>query len=432
MARSQSPARRLRLALLPGLVAPACLCIGQASCRAEPPRVIEPIAAPQAPEVAPAKVQLLDLAACRRLALERQPALAAAQASLANAQARACALDKLHAIPVVASDLPIRRQQAALGVSGAEAQLEQARWDTLYDVTRSYLSVVYARQQLKVADDSLRDLAKVKDQAKEAGKERVARQANVFITAIEGRRETARSGVDRALAALREAIGLGPGAAIDVAAAELPDLNPKVVRDDVIALALARRGELVQATTAAEATGFEVKAQDAKHFGPTQRTFAAATDVHAQPIPPAVRGTDYAPAALGPEMPTLLVGKRADRVEQARLLSARADSLVDKTRGLLALEADDAYSRWAETSRRLPKASQASRDARELAEELAQNVKDLMQDIRFSEVTTAKTVAAQLRLEANEVHYLHLLNLATLERVTAGGVCPGFEPAPRP
>ncbi|HEX5270964.1 MAG TPA: hypothetical protein VFW33_10770, partial [Gemmataceae bacterium] len=92
-----------------------------------------------------------------------------------------------------------------------------------------------------------------------------------------------------------------------------------------------------------------------------------------------------------------------------------------------ALEADDAYNRWLETSRRLPKARQAARDARELAEELAQNVKDLMQDIRFSEVTTAKTVAAQLVLEANEVQYLHLLNLATLERVTAGGVCPGFE-----
>ncbi len=212
-----------------------------------------------------------------------------------------------------------------------------------------------------------------------------------------------------------------------MADAALPDLNPKVARDDVIALALARRGELKQATTVDEVTGLEVKAQEAKHFGPTQRTFAAGTDIHAQPIPPGSRGTDYSPAAVGPEMPTLLVGKRGDRVEQARLLSARADSVVDKTRGLLTLEADDAYNRWLETSRRLPKARLAAKDAADLAAELAQSVKDLMQDIRFSEVTTAKTVAAQLRLEANEVHYLHLLNLATLERVTAGGVSPGFE-----
>jgi outer membrane protein TolC len=400
--------------------------VTQWSAAGEPPAP-EWVAAPKSAEVTQPRVAVLDLAACRRLALERQPAIAAAEASLANAQARACALDKLHAIPVVAGDLPIRRQQAALGVAGAEAQLEQVRWDTLYDVTRSYLSVIYAREQVKVADDTLRDLAKTRDQAKDAGKERVARQAGIFITAIEGRRETGVTGVGRALAALREAIGLPADAPIDVGDAGLPDLNPKVSREDVIAQALARRGELIQATTAGEATGLEIKAQDAKHFSPTQRTFAAATDVHAVPIPPGNRGTDYAPAALGPEMPTLLVGKRADRVEQARALSARADSVVDKTRGLLSLEADDAYNRWLETSRRLPKARQAARDARELAEELAQNVKDLMQDIRFSEVTTAKTVAAQLRLEANEVQYLHLLNLATLERVTAGGVSPGFE-----
>ena len=131
-------------------------------------------------------------------------------------------------------------------------------------------------------------------------------------------------------------------------------------------------------------------------------------------------------------MPTLLVGSRADRVEQARTLSARAESVVEKTRGLLTLEADDAYTRWLETSRRLPKARVAAKEAHDLGEELAQNVKDLMQDIRFSEVTTAKTVASQLRLEANEVHFLHLLNLAALERITAGGVNPGFEPAPKP
>jgi outer membrane protein TolC len=379
-----------------------------------------------------APVQVLSLAGYRQMALERQPALAAAQASLTAAQARAAGLEKLHAIPLVASDLPIRRHQAALGVTGAEAQLEQARWDVLYDVTRSYLAVVYARQQVKVADDALVDLAKVKKDASTAGKDRVARQAGVYITAVEGRRETAIAGVGRALAALREAVGLPADAPIDVADTRLPDLNVKVSRDEVIALALARRGEIVQAATVAEVSGCEVKAQESKHFSPTVRTFAAGSDIHAQPIPLASRGTEYAPAAIGPEMPTIMVGKRADRVEQARALSARADSVVEKTRGLLALEAEDAYNRWLETSRRLPKARTAATEAKELADDLAQNAKDLMQDIRFSEVTTAKTIAVQLRLEANEVHYLHLLSLTALERITAGGFSAGFEPTPAP
>jgi outer membrane protein TolC len=421
----------LRTALLGGLAAPVCLGLGQWAA-AEPAAAPEKVAAPVAEAAAPAPAQVLDLAACRRVALERQPTIAAAQASVALAQARAAGLDKLHAIPLVASDLPIRRQQAALGVTGAEAQLEQARWDTLYDVTRSYLSVVYARQQIRVADAALRDLARVREQAKDAGKDRVARQAAVYITAVEGRRETAVEGVGRALAALRESMGLPADACLDVADTSLPDLDVKVCREDVIALALARRGEIVQAATVAEVTGYEVTAQDAKRFGPTARTFAAATDVHALPIPPAGRGTEYAPAALGPEMPTLLVGKRADRVEQARLLSARAGSVVDKTRGLLTLEADDAFHRWQENARRLPRARAAAKDAADLAEELAQNVKDIMQDIRFSEVTTAKTIASQLRLEANETHYQLLLSLAALERITAGGLCPGFEPPPAP
>jgi outer membrane protein TolC len=424
---SPHPAGRGPLqALLGILVAPACLCLGQWVVAAEPAAAPEKIAAPSAAE-APS-VQVLDLAACRRMALERQPAIAAAQASLCAAEARATALQRLHAIPLVAGDLPIRRQQACLGVAGAEAQLEQARWDAIYDVTRSYLSVIYARQQLKIADEALADLAKVKKDAGTAGKDRVARQANVYITAVEGRREVAAAGVSRALAALREAIGMPADTLIDVADAKLPELNVKVSRDEVVALAIARRGEMLQATTAAEVTGYEIKAQETKLFSPMVRTFAAASDVHAEPIPQASRGAEYAPGAVGPEMPTLLVGKRADRVEQARALSARADSVVEKTRGLLTLEAEDAYGRWLETGRRLPKARAAAKEGTDLAEDLAQNVKDLMQDIRFSEVTTAKTIASTLRLEANEVHFLHLLSLAALERITAGGFSAGFEP----
>jgi len=410
-----------RCALAGGVALASCLAL--VSCS-----IAQPVSPPE--KIAgPVSVQVLDLATCRHMALERQPAIAAAEASLAAAQVRAAALCKLHAIPIVASDLPIRREQAALGVAGAEAQVEQVRWDTLYDVTRSYLTVIYARQQLKVADETLADLKKTRSDAHEAGKARMERQANVYIIAVEARRETALGGVNRALAALREAIGLPPDAAIDVADTQLPNLTVKVSRDEVIAQALARRGEMIQAINAAEATGFEIKAQESKRFSPTARTFAAGSDIHAQPIPGASRGTEYAPAAIGLEMPTLMVGKRADRVEQARALSARADSMVEKTRGLLTLEAEDAYNRWLETERRLPKARAAAKESRELGEELSQDVKNIMLDIRYSDVTAAKTVASQLRLDANETHYLLLLNLAALERITAGGLNPGFEPA---
>jgi len=423
MLSCQSPRRGSRAALLRALVAPACLCLGPWFARAAEPPPPEKIAAPAA-------VQVLDLAACRRLALERQPALAAAQASLEAAEARARALCRLHAIPIVASDLPIRRQQAELGVAGASAALEQARWDAVYDVTRTYLAAVYARQQLAVAEDAERDLAKLKDEASTAGKDRVAEQIGVYIKVVRARRETAVEGVERALAALREAIGLDANAPIAVADAKLPALTPAVSRDDVLAQAQSRRGEIVQTAAAAEVTGYEVKAQESKRFAPSFRTFASASDIHAQPVPQASRGTEYHPGAIGPEMPTTLVGKREDRVAQAQALSARADAVAGKTRGLIALEADDAFHRWQETSRRLPKARDAADSAKTLGDKLSKDAKDPNLDVRFSEAMAAGAIASQLRLEENEVHLQHLLNLATLERVTAGGFNAGFVPAP--
>ena len=408
------------------LLAPACLCLGTwAALAAEPAAKPEPIAAPAKPAV-----QVLDLATCRRLALEKQPAIAAAQASLAAAEARSRAVCRLHAFPLLASDLPIRRLQAELGLAGAGAQVEQARWDAIYDVTRSYLTAVYALQMLQVADDTTRDLKKVKDEAGTAGNDRVAEQIGIYIKVVEERRETAYVGARRAGAALREAIGLEPHAHVAVADARLPEMTPTVTHDDVLAQALARRGELVQATTAAEVTNFEIKAQASNCFAPTFRTFALGSDIHAVSVPQALRGSDYRPGAIGPEMPTTLVGKRSDRVDQAQALAARADAVADKTRGLIALEAEDAFYRWQETSRRLPKARAVADSAKTLSDKLTKDAKDPNLNIRFSEAMGAGALAGQLRLEANELQLQHLLNLATLERVTAGGFNPGFEPAP--
>lgn len=422
MVSSQPPRTGPGVAPLRALVAAVCFCLGHFAGAAEPP--------PAEQVAAPVPVQVLDLATCRRIALERQPSLAAAQASLDAAAARAQALCRLHAIPILASDLPIRRQQADLGVSGAAAALEQARWDVNYDVTRTYLMAVYARQQLTVADEAERDLSKLKDEASTAGKDRVAEQIAVYIKVVRARRDTAVEGVERALAALREATGLDPNAPIAVADAKLPDLTPTVSRDEVLALAQSRRGEIAQTAAAAEVTGYEVKAQESKRFAPSFRTFASASDIHVQPVPQAGRGTEYHPGALGPEMPTTLVGKRDDRVAQAQALSARADAVAEKTRGLVALEADDAFHRWQETARRLPKARDAADSAKALADKLAKDAKDPNLDVRFSEAMGSGTIASQLRLEANEVHLQHLLNLATLERVTAGGFSAGFVPCP--
>src|SRR5208282_5903171 len=70
--------------------------------------------------------------------------------------------DALQQIPlrgiIIARDLPIRREQACLGVRIAEASLNQAEWETVYAVTRTYYGVIYARQQLRTAHDVVESL----------------------------------------------------------------------------------------------------------------------------------------------------------------------------------------------------------------------------------------------------------------------------------
>src|SRR5216683_1023888 len=72
---------------------------------------------------APPPPATLDLAACRQLALDQQPALKAYRASQAAAAVKARALDDLRLAPLVAHDIPIRRKQSALGVQIAEARI---------------------------------------------------------------------------------------------------------------------------------------------------------------------------------------------------------------------------------------------------------------------------------------------------------------------
>jgi outer membrane protein TolC len=456
MVSNHSSRRKLRVSWVGKLVAPACLCLGpwlvaadepappelSPATWAEAPTEVPPmqrVSPPEAQLVAPAppKVQILDLAACRRLALEKQPAVAAAQASLAAAEARAAALDHLHAIPIVAADLPYRRNQAALGVAAAQAMLEQARCDTIYNVTRCYLAVVFARmQESEAAEPVQRIKDDIRDPLEKAGSQPlVVRQADIYIAVINGRVATAREGSARALAGLREALGLPPDACLDVATTTLPNLHDPVCLDDVIKLALARRGEVVQAQATAEAAQEEIKAQDAKHFAPTVPTFAAGGDIHATLVPPPNRGNEYNPGGVPPEMPTQLVGKRCDRVQTARELSARADSVVAKVQGLVVLEARDAYHRWQEASSKLPHLIDAADRSDKLYPDLLKAVRTATATIpqyQWKDVVRTAGETAQLKLERNDTHYQLLLSLAALERITCGGFCAGFEPPAHP
>jgi outer membrane protein TolC len=380
---------------------------------------------PQDAPAAAAPVWTLD--DCLRTALEKQPALAAHRASVAAAEAQKRGLDALHVPPLFAGrEVPIRRKQAALGVTIAQAGLAQVEWETVYAVKRTHTTVRYARQQILIARDAANALTAYLQQAKaalDAGSRDVTQatldQITKALRQVEARLAHAEQGRERALAALREAIGLEPGCCLAVAEDAWTAPALELCRDQVVSLALGRRGELVQATCIEQITALEMDAQAAT-CALVARTFAAATDIHARPIPQGISNDQYRPAAVGVEMPTVMAGCRSYRVERAHELHQRAVAVVDKTRHLIALEAEDAFLKWQDASRQLP----LLREAVERSNALAAGAMEVVRSGKFTREFPEETLSAQqARAAYHDALYHYLLGIAALERVTAGGVC---------
>jgi outer membrane protein TolC len=381
-------------------------------------------------------VEIFSLADAVRLALDQQPALAAHRASLAAAEAARRAVDNLFVPSILPSgrELVVRRQQAARGVVIATASLAQAEHETVYAVRRTYFSVLYAREQQAIAAKVVSELKDTLANAKlllQGGSRDVTAndvdRITIYLRLAEGRQQEAERGLHQAGAALREALGISPSMCLRVAEARLPNPQPDLCLDQIIQLALARRGELVQAVNVAAVTALEVNAQETSRR-PTARTFAAVADIHARPIPTGISDGEYRPGAVGVEMPTTLAGSRADRMDRARAFSARAGAVIDKTRNLIALEAEDAFLKWREAAQKVALTQEAAEKATKLGENLLKDFKG-GQRVFPKDVIEAVVLAAQVRAQRNEALYQQILALAALERVTAGGFSACLEEA---
>src|SRR5262249_22428739 len=237
----------------------------------------------------------LGLDECLQLGLERQPALAAARASLAAAESGEQGITNLPRIAnLVQRDLPIRRSQACLGVDIAAAGLRQAEWETRYAVRRTFYSVQYAREQERVISGAL---GKIGDARKKAEQLLKAGDPAFKVTAIDlkvldinaefvkTKQAEARVGVLKAIAALREAIGLGSDYPLDVAAEPLPSLVSELNKDELLSQARANRGELEQVMLVNRVTELEIDAQARNRFKMSVGTFAQGADIHVKPVP---------------------------------------------------------------------------------------------------------------------------------------------------
>jgi outer membrane protein TolC len=374
-----------------------------------------------------------DLADCLQLALQRQPRIAVARSSLAAAEEGKQAIDNLRIPEIIDREIPYRRKQASLGVAAAAVGVDREEHETIYAVTRAYLGVLYARQQERIASGVVERLSAVhstaEKQLKEGARDITAadvKRALVYVRQAQTRQIQAAQGAKRALASLREAIGVGSDAPFDVPAGTLPDSDVRLSRDEVLTLALARRGDLAQAGLFAQATCLEIEAQGTSLLN-RKSTFAAGADIHAKQVPQEYHNGEYRPGAVPPEMPTMLVGSRAERVKRAEALHDRAEAAVEVTRNVITLEAESAFLRWEEASEQVPQAREAADAADQTADDLTRDYTAGLK-VRTEDVINARVLAAQSRALYNQYLYNKVLALADLERITAGGFCARLTP----
>ena len=373
----------------------------------------------------------LSLEECLFLALQQQPAVAAQRSSLAAAEDSRGALENLRVPTCLARELPVRRHQAALGVAAAAASVDLAERETIYAVTRTYFTVLYARDQEEVARGVVDRLAATNEVAArmlKAGARDVTTsdvdRSTVYLELARTKQIQASQGVQRGLAALREAIGLGPECRLQVPSGHLPVPTVRPSRQEVIAWAIARADQLIQAHVFTEVTCLEIEAQGTTHHLKLE-TFAQGADIHASQVPQGMHNGEYQPAAIVPEMPVMLVGPRCDRMETARSYNSRAVAVEVKTRNLIALSAEDAFLRWEEASRKAVHAKKAAETGNKLANDLNKDFTGGLK-VKVEDVMTAHVLASQARSQYNEFLYNEILALADLERVTAGAFCAGL------
>src|SRR5262245_7079074 len=359
--RIASPCPRCQMAGY--FVGLAVACLFGASTRAA--EVLPP------PAESETQTKVLNLADCIALGKENSPVIAAQSATLRGAEIAKRSVDSMKKPKCMAPDLPIRRQQSAVGLEGSLAAVEFTEHYTVNAVSRTYYGVVYARAQKKLAEEAVAERLKNLKMAEDflnAGARQVSKEdVQKFRTSMQLARLQvleAERGVDILLGALKEAMGLGPAYCLDVADDTLPQPELNLCAADVIELAETRRPENRVQDAASAIFGLEVDAQRAmKKSG---RTFAMYSDIHVAAAPPLGGGPNYMPGPIGWEMPVKLAGTRCDRVERASALADRVNAVREKTRQLIALEAQDAYTRFVEAKSAIPLAKGAEDSAREV------------------------------------------------------------------
>jgi outer membrane protein TolC len=288
--------------------------------------------------------------------------------------------------------------------------------------------------------DKLKALSQVAKGLVEQGSKEVTRtdldRIQVYLLLAETRGVEANVGLARALAALREAMGVPPGCPVALADSDLgiymvtlqnyATANKLALSvEQAVKHAWAHRPDLRQAQLFADMAGLEAEAQRQTHQ-PYVRTFAATGDIHAPILPAGEINGNYRPGPLGPDMPVYLAGSKDVRVARAQTLFRRALAVVDKAKGLIALQVTEAAERVQQEVQQVDSLRQAVAKSSKLAEESEKFFR--ADNLSVEKMLNAQLLELQVKAQLNEALFRHATAVATLQNAIAGQVYEAYAP----
>lgn len=376
--------------------------------------------------------QQVSLSQCLAVAMENQPRIQAAMASLRAAEAARRGIYSLRGIARLSPDLKIRREQADHGVEVAQAVLDQETEDTRYAVRRAYLTAVYAGIQA----ERLMKLVKALDMAREdkglAGiiiEEFAGVGTRLRMAKAKARNNQAVAQVGRLKARFllleemggKSALGFLPEPADSV----LPKPAVSITLQEFESLVAEHRGERRLAREGREIASLELEAQRrALPFRLISNSFASFAGNNAPPVPTPERGGEYRPGAINLEMPSNFGGPKRDRVDRAAALAERAKLTENTTRNLTNLESRVTYLNYRETERRIQADKAAIGEARLIFNRVTRNPMTYLDGLLLGD-------SVGLLVEYEELRLKRALIAVEMMRETCGFLeIPFIQPSP--
>jgi outer membrane protein TolC len=379
-----------------------------------------------------AKLPKLTIGQCLQTAQENQPKLKALRASVGSAQSGQQGLEDARLLGQLSPEFKYRRQQAASGVCAAMAELEQAEHDVNQAVIWTYYSALYAREQVKVASAVVKTVDLYREDVEKIIKDKKGSKEfnqvtlnELIIRLSDGKRQLikAQAGQQKAEAALREAMGVASDVRFELADTQLPEIGKfEVKREVVIGHAQTRRGEVIMAGLAVDVTQLETYVQWSNRLRLRVDTFASGADIHSRPLPSGQLNSEYRPGVLGPEMPARLVGSRSTRYQKASELLTRSEAVLEKTRNLVTLEAENAFIEYEASEATMAEAKIEVERANQNYMILRPADGQVSKAVDLRNVLEAHAALGKSQAALNEAVYHRITALASIERITAGGI----------